>query len=141
MNYDYPQSDLSRGVLSGLFAGIASAVLNLIFMIIYRYSTNFSDFNGIDITVIVFGSLILSLACGIVFYFFVHYMNKGITFYRILVLFVTLCIICLGIMIRSSVIGPVPFEFRVLVIGTQTIIGLIAAFLIPYLFRHDSLIS
>lgn len=141
MNYEYTQSDLSRGVLSGLFAGIASAVLNLAFMIIYRYATHFSDFNGIDITVIVFGSLLLSIACGIVFYFFVHFLNKGIAFYRILVLIITLVIIILGIVVRTSVAGRVPFEFRVLVVGTQTVIGLLAIFLIPYVFAHDKMIS
>lgn len=141
MNYDYQQTDLSRGVLSGLFAGITSAVLNLFFMIIYRYATDFSAFNGIDITVIVFGSILLSVTCGIVFYLFVHYLNKGITFYRIIVLLITLSIIYLGIILRISAIGPVPFEFRVLVVGTQTIIGLLAAFLIPYLYAHDKMIS
>jgi hypothetical protein len=32
-------------------------------------------------------------------------------------------------------------EFRVLFLGTQLIIGGLAAFLIPYLFRHEKLIS
>lgn len=141
MNYDYPQSDLSRGVLSGLFAGIAAALINLTFMIIYRYATDFTDFNGMDITVIVFGSLFLSIACGVVFYFFVHFLNKGIAFYRILVCIITLAIIILGIVVRTSMMGQVPFEFRVLVVGTQTIIGLLAIFLIPYIFAHDKIIS
>jgi hypothetical protein len=32
-------------------------------------------------------------------------------------------------------------NFRILFIGTQIIIGGLAAFLIPYLFRHDTIIS
>jgi hypothetical protein len=141
MNYDYPQSDLSRGVLSGLFTGIVSAAVNLLFMLIYRGITGFQDFNGIDITVIIFGSMLLSIACGIIFYFFVHYMKKGISFYRIIVFAITVLIVYFGLTLRRSIIGDVPNEFRVLVIGTQVFIGLLAAFLIPYLFRHDRLIS
>ncbi len=141
MNYDYTQSDLSRGVLSGLYSGIVATVLNMIFVYVYRYLTSFQDFNGIDVTVIVFGTLLLSLACGIVFYFFVYYSKKGIPAYRIAVAMVTLVIIFAGLYLRRSVVGDVPIEFRVIVIITQVIIGGLAAFLIPYLFRHDKIIS
>ena len=141
MNYDYTQSDLSRGVLSGLYSGIIATVANMIFVYIYRFLTGFQDFNGIDVTVIVFGTLLLSLACGIVFYFFVHYVKGGIPVYRIAVAVVTVLIIFFGLTLRREVAGTVPFEFRMIVIITQVMIGGFAAFLIPYLFRHDKLIS
>jgi hypothetical protein len=141
MNYDYPQSDLSRGVLSGLFAGIIATVINVIFVFVYRSVTAFYEFNGMDITVIIFGSILLSMTCGIIFYFFVHYLKKGIAFYRLIVLIVTVVIVYLGITLRRSIVGEVPDDFRVMVIGTQVVIGGLAAFLVPYLFRHDSIIS
>jgi hypothetical protein len=141
MNYDYPQTDLSRSLLGGLFAGIVGTFSNLIFVIVYRSITKFYEFNAIDVTTIVFGTLLLSIACGVMFYFFVHYLKKGIFFYRIMVLIVTIAIVYLGINLRYTVQTVVPIEFRVLVIGTQVIIGGLAAFLIPYLFRHDSVIS
>ena len=141
MNYDYTQSDLSRGVLSGLYSGIVATVLNMVFVYVYRYLTSFQDFNGVDVTVIVFGTLLLSLACGIVFYFFVYYLQKGVPVYRVAVAIVTILIILTGIYLRRSVEGDVPIEFRVIVISTQVIIGGLATFLIPYLFRHDTLIS
>ncbi len=141
MNYDYTQSDLSRSVLSGLYSGIVATVINMIFVFIYRWLTLFQDFNGIDVTVIVFGTLLLSLSCGVVFYLFVHYLKKGIPVYRVAVFVVTLLIIFFGLYLRRSVEGEVPVEFRVIVIITQIIIGGLAAFLIPYLFKHDKLIS
>ena len=137
MNYDYPQSDLSRSILAGLFSGLVATVSNLAFTIIYRSITQFYEFNAIDITTIVFGTLLLSLACGAMFYFFVHYLNRGIMFYRIMVVIVTVGIVIIGINLRHMVQEVIPNEFRVLVIGTQVIIGGLAAFLIPYLFRHD----
>ena len=141
MNYDYPQTDLSRGVLAGLLAGIVAAVVNTIFVIVYRSATDFYEFSGLDITVIVFGSIILSITCGLLFYFLVHYMSRGMTFYRMIVCIVTVLIVLLGIIVRRSVMGDVPDEFKVLVVGTQVIIGGLAAFFIPYLFSHDRLIS
>jgi len=141
MNYDYPQTDLSRGVLAGLLTGIVAAVLNTVFVIIYRSATSFYEFSGLDITVIVFGSILLSIACGLVFYFLVHYLRRGMTLYRVIVCMVTALIVLLGIMVRQSVMGDVPEEFKLLVVGTQVIIGGLAVFFIPYLFNHDRFIS
>ncbi len=141
MNYDYKQSDLSRSVLGGLFSGIVATVLNMIFVYGYRFSSGFKDFQGFNLTVIVFGTLLLSLACGVVFHIFVHYLKRGITTYRIAVLIITILIIYFGLTLRQSIVGVVPMEFRIIVIITQVIIGGLAAFLIPYLFRHDSIIS
>ena len=141
MNYDYTQSDLSRSMLGGLFSGIIATVLNIVFVYSYRFISGFEDFQGFDLTVIVFGTLLLSLACGVVFYLFVHYLKRGITTYRIAVLIITILIIYFGLTLRQSLVGVVPVEFRIIVIITQVIIGGLAAFLIPYLFRHDSLIS
>ncbi len=141
MNYDYPQTDLSRSVLGGLFAGIIAALANLVFVFVYRAVAQFHQFTSVDVTVIVFGSLLLSIVCGIIFYWFIHYLKKGMMLYRVAVIVVTLVIIYVGIMLRGSVEGEVPADFRIIVIGTQVIIGSLAEFLIPYLFKHDGLIS
>jgi len=141
MKYDYPQTDLSRSVLGGLFAGIIAAAANMVFVFVYRAIAEFHQFNSVDVTVIVFGSLLLCIVCGLIFYWFVHYLKSGIMFYRIAVFIVTIAIIYAGIVVRSSVVGEVPVDFRVIVIGTQVIIGGLAEFLIPYLFSHDTLIS
>jgi hypothetical protein len=57
------------------------------------------------------------------------------------VVIVTIGIVIIGINLRHMVQDVIPIEFRVLVTGTQVIIGGLAAFLIPYLFRHDKIIS
>src|SRR5438270_8542806 len=103
LNYDYKQSDLSRSVLGGLFSGIVATVLNMIFVYAYRFISGFEDFQGFDLTVIVFGTLLLSLASGVVFYFFVHFLRRGVTIYRIAVLIITILIISFGLMLRQSI--------------------------------------
>jgi hypothetical protein len=141
MNYDYSQTDFSRGILSGLFSGLVACVANALFVLVYRAMTSFYEFNGVDVTVIVFGSIMQLLVCGWLFYLFVHYLRKGISFYRLVVICITVLIFFLGLIIRRSVMGSSPDEFKIMVVGTQVIIGTLAAFFIPYLFRHDSLIS
>jgi hypothetical protein len=141
MNYEYPQTDFSRGILSGLFAGLVACVANTIFVLAYRSFTAFYEFNGIDVTVIVFGSIIQMIVSGWMFYLFVHYLKKGISFYRAAAILITIAILLVGIMVRRSVVGTAPDEFKFMVTGTQVIIGCLAAFFIPYLFRHDKIIS
>lgn len=140
MKYEYVQSDLSRSLLGGLFAGIIAAFTNLVFVFIYRAIAKFYDFNVIDATVISFGSLLLGIACGLVFYWMVHNLKRGIPLYRFVVFVVTVVIIFAGIAIRRSVVGEIPVDFRVLVIGTQVVIGGLAAFLIPYLYHHHKML-
>jgi hypothetical protein len=141
MNYDYQQTDLSRSILAGLFAGIVATVGNLVFIFIYRRITAVYTFNLMDAFTTIFGSVILLLICGLFFYFFVHYLKRGINIYRIIVFLITAGIIYVALQYHSSPGYSITKEFRVLFIGTQIIIGGLAAFLIPYLFRHDSIIS
>src|SRR6187402_2189587 len=133
MNYDYKQSDLSRSVLGGLFSGLVATVSNIAFILIFKVITGYYDFGALDILTIVFGSILLSIACGIMFYFFVHNLKKGIPFYRVMVVLVTALIVYFGIAFRGTIEQNIANEFKVLVVGTQIIIGSLAAFLIPYL--------
>jgi hypothetical protein len=138
--FDYQQTDLSRSILAGLFTGIIATVGNLIFIFIYVRVTAVYTFNLMDGFTTIFGTVILLIVCGLFFYFFVHYLKRGVNIYRILVFLTTAIIVYVGWKFHPgySAISP---EFRGLFMGTQLIIGGLAAFLIPYLFRHDSIIS
>jgi hypothetical protein len=141
MNYDYPQSDLSRSILSGLFAGIVGTVANLVFSFIFRRINNIDTFNILDVSTTIFGTIILLMVCGILFYFFVHYLKRGINIYRVIVFIVTGIIVFVALAYHHEPGYRITAEFRYLFLGTQIIIGGLAMFLIPYLFRHDSIIS
>jgi hypothetical protein len=142
MNFDtHPHSDLSKSVLAGVFAGIAAAVLNLVFIVLYRYATSYYLSNAIDITTTVFGSLILLVAAGVVFYLCIHFIKGGSNVYRLIVVIITAVLVYIGLYYRDLFGADIPFAFRRLFIGTQAIIGLLAGLLIPYLFNHEKLIS
>jgi hypothetical protein len=83
------------------------------------------------------------MTCGLLFSFFVHYLRRGVGFYRMIVILITILIVFLGIWARRSIMGleSARDEFKFMVVGTQIIIGCLAAFFIPYLFRHDKIIS
>jgi len=139
-SYEYHQTDLSRSILAGLFAGIIATFANLIFIFAFRRIKEFYVFNVMDVGTTIFGSVLLMIVCGIIFYFFVHYLNHGVNIYRVVVFFVTAAIVYAALAVRPSSV-VVPGDFRTMFIGTQVILGGLAAFLIPYVFRHDSIIS
>lgn len=141
MNYDYPQTDLSRSLLAGVFAGIIATFANIIFIAVFRYFTKFFEFNIMDVSTAIFGTMLLLITCGIFFYFFAHYLKQGINLYRVVVFLITGVIVYAAMRINPPGNVTVPSQFRFLFIGTQLIIGGLAAFLIPYLFRHDKVIS
>jgi len=141
MDYSYQQTDLSRSILAGLFTGIVATVGNLIFIFIYVRITAVYTYNLMDGFTTIFGTIILLIVCGLFFYFFVHYLKRGVNIYRVLVFLTTAIILWVGWQVHPHPGDTIPPEFRVLFMGTQLIIGGLAAFLIPYLFRHDSIIS
>jgi len=139
-SYEYHQTDLSRSILAGLFAGIIATFANLIFIFVFRRIKEFYVFNIMDVGTTIFGSVLLMIVCGIIFYFFVHYLNHGVNIYRVVVFFVTAAIVYAALAVRPGAV-VIPGDFRAMFIGTQVILGGLAAFLIPYVFRHDSIIS
>ena len=139
MTRDY-LNDFSRSVLAGLFAGLVATAANIAFSIIFRSATHFYDYYALDITVLVFGSILQSIGCGLVFYLFIHYLRKGMPMYRIAVVVITAVIMYVGIMLRKSLQAEVPGDFIILVMGTQFIIGGLAIFYIPYLYGHRNVV-
>ena len=81
------------------------------------------------------------MACGIMFYFFVHNLKQGISFYRIMVIVTTVAIVYAGIAFRGTFEDTISNEFKILVTGTQIIIGFTCCFSYSISFRHDSIIS
>lgn len=74
------------------------------------------------------------------FYFFVHYLKKGVNFYRIMVVIAIAAVVYFGIAFRGIMEDNISNEFKALITGTQIIVGSFAAYLISYLFRRDNII-
>jgi hypothetical protein len=133
----YRYSLSTRGILGGLFVGIATAVLGLAFDFIYRKITGYQFAEYININSIIFFCIPTLVVGGIVYSLMVEFMKKG------LVIYITLCII-LTVVVAFIPLGPnmlpsgeaMPPSARGLTMGIEIITGVMGAFAIPYFAKH-----
>ena len=141
MNYDYEQTDLSKSVLAGLFAGIMATCASLVFNIIFRGITQFNPSAIINVSSIIIGSVFILTIAGLLFYFFQHYMRGGSVVFRIFFLLVTCIAVYFSMQVQRSTDATVSKQFEELLSGVVLISGIFIIFYIPYLFRHEHIYS
>lgn len=137
MNHDYEQTEFSKSVLAGLFAGIIATVLCLLFNAIIRYSIGFHLSEMINVSTIIFAMLILVTLAGIVFYFFHHYIKKGGFVFQAVSVALTALMLIGTQSIQRSAIPSLTIEFRELLTGIIVITALCVVFIIPFLYKND----
>ena len=133
----YRYSLSTRGILGGLFVGIATAVIGLAFDFIYRKITGYQFAEYININSIIFFCIPTLVVGGIVYSLMVEFLKNG------LVIYVTLCII-LTVVVAFIPLGPnmlpsgeaMPPSARGLTMGIEIITGVMGAFAIPYFAKH-----
>lgn len=141
MNYDYEQTEFSKSVLSGLFAGIFATFANLIFNFAYRAITEYNPSALINVSSIIIISVLVVTISGVLFYFFNHYIKGGSIIFRIVFIVLT------GIAVYYSLHAPhsgdavVVKQFDELLAGTVLILGAFIVFYVPYLFTHEHVYS
>lgn len=138
-NYEYPQTLLSKTLLTGVFAGIVATLINLAYDFFFRYYAKLYPSEIINVSSIIFGSMLLCTIAGIIYYFLVRYVKYGNIIY--VAAFLALTIICIieSMHVNRSIDPVVNEAFRGLLLGTVVVCGLLTTFLIPYLTRHDTL--
>jgi len=141
MNYDYKQTEFSKAVLSGLFAGIVATCANLLFNMIFRGITQFNPSAIINVSSIIMGSVLVLTIAGLLFYFFQHYIKGGSLLFRIFFLLLTAIAIYFSVQVQRSTDATVSKQFEELLSGIVLISGIIIIFYIPYLFRHEHIYS
>lgn len=137
MNYDYEQTEFSKSVLAGLFAGITATVLCLLYNAFIRYSIGFHLSDIINVSTIIFAMLILVTLAGIVFYFFHHYIKKGGYVFQTVSVVLTVLLVIGTQSIQRSALPSLTIEFRELLTGIIIISALCVVFIIPFLYKHD----
>ena len=141
MNYDYKQTDFSKALLSGLFAGIIATLANLGYDFFYRDITGFQLSQIINVPSIIIASTLLLTIAGIGFYCFQHFIRNGTRFYKFIFILLTLLCVYLSIHVQRSVDPLISYEFKWLLTGIVVILGGLAVFFIPYLFKHEDIYS
>ncbi len=136
MEYNYQQTEFSKILFAGVFAGIIATVSTLTFNFFYRQSTDFNESMMINVSSLIFGSLIILELCALVYLALRSFMKNP----SILYLIIMIALIALSIYGASSVVrsdNPVETShFRGLLIGIIVIFGL-CAIAIPYFIKRS----
>lgn len=138
MNNSSVQSNLTRYTLIGLFAGIVALMVNFLFDIIFRTITGFSYFDVVNVSTIIFGSVLPVTIGGVLLYFF-EKLKGGMFIYIICFAALTAVLIYLEAgshMFQQAVLQT---QFHELFGGLILILGIFTAFIVPFLSRNNRL--
>lgn len=140
MNYDYPQqSYLSKAILAGVFAGIAATLANLAYDFFFRNITQFVPAQIINVSTIIFTTMLFFTVSGLVYFFASKFIKKGDIVY--IIVFAVLSLLCSqwAMHVNRSSDPLVTANFRILLLGIVAITGILSTFFIPYLMKHQKI--
>lgn len=129
----------TRGILGGLFVGIAAAVINLAFDLIYRKITGYEFAEYININSIIFFTIPTMVVGGIVYSVILQYVKKGLVVYMVLAAILTIVVAFIPLgpnMLPSG--EAMPPTARGLTLGIEIITGVLATFALPYFAEHPA---
>jgi len=129
---------LGRCILAGLFAGIITAVIVLVFNVIYREHTHLYTYAVVMPLTIFMAFPVADLVAGGVYFLFVTHLRKGRAIFTLVVLLVTALIVLITALTGSAT-NEEEKAFRGLLVGLEIIEGVLAAFLIPFFANHPTL--
>ena len=129
-----------KSLMSGLFTGMIITTLNLVYNFIYRDVTNFSPSSFVNVTSIIFVSILVSLVAGLIYFFIVAYAKKTSILYNLLFLVLTAFVTYVAFTVHRSADARVSDQFHGLFAGIVIITGLTDALLIPYFVTHRNAI-
>lgn len=139
MNYDFSQTSLSKSILAGLATGIIATVANLVYNFIFRGITKLSLLvSVINVTTVIFASILLCIVASFVYHFIVFYLKKNATIYQVLFIAITIIAIVLGLNFHRSSNQNISNQFDVLYLGMVVITGLSMTLFIPWLAKHKN---
>src|SRR4051812_21403413 len=112
MDYDYPHTPLSKSVMAGLATGIMATVINLIYNFIFRGITKLSlSVSVINVSTIIFATMILCIIAGLIYYFIVSYFKQRIAIFSALFIALTVIGVILGLNFHISVRQNISQQF------------------------------
>ncbi len=127
----------SKALLSGALTGLAVAVLNIIYNVIFRGITRYLPSEEFNIVSIALGSVIILMLLGMLFFLFIKYVN--VTAFVIAVIILIIGCICITAFVHANPSEPAFYGNHGLIAGFLFISGLLALTLMPYLYNHPKL--
>lgn len=129
----------SKSLFAGLLTGIIAALLNLVYMIVYRESTNFgADLIVMPLTIFI-GFPILMAMAGAAYFLLQKHLFSGTVWFIIICFIGMIGLLTMTILDTRLNHGVLLSGARGLFLGMVIITSLLGAFLIPYLARHSKI--
>ncbi len=127
-----------RCLLGGLFTGIITAVIVVVFNVVYRQAVDLSAYEIVMPLSIFMAFPLFNLLAGGIYFLFIGHLKRGPQMFTITVLLImALCALVTIFSGRRS--GHTVEDFKGLVLGMELIEGVMAAFLLPFFARHPNL--
>ena len=132
-------TSFSKSLLAGLLTGIIAALLNLVYMIVYREATNFAtDLIVMPLTIFI-GFPILMAMTGSAYFLLQKHLHSGTTWFVLFCLCGMIALLLITIYDTRLNHGSLLTGARGLFLGMVIITSLLASFLIPYLAKHSKI--
>jgi NADH:ubiquinone oxidoreductase subunit 2 (subunit N) len=128
----------TRSLLTGLFVGIVTTLLCLVYNLAFRERTGFELSPIINVASLIFFINLLFPAIGILFYSCIHFFKRGEGIYTIVMLVLTILFVFLSTGVHRTDDPVQNTEFRHLLMAVVGIIGIMATAALPYLFHSKS---
>jgi hypothetical protein len=136
MDYEFGKPPfLTVSLFAGLFSGFLLAIVNLIYDFIYREITQYAYSQIINVSSIIFLSVLLLIVAGLIYFFCVKFIKRGELLYSLLFIIATI-LVCITILSHQYA-APYSGGFKYLSFGVIMLTGLFAIAGIPYFVKHN----
>lgn len=137
--FNYPAYPLlTKGIFAGAFTGIIIAVANLGYDFIYRGITHYSPSEIINVSSLIFGSLLAMTFLAVIYLFLANVTKSAGTIFRILILLLTIA--ALALVVSTNQDQAMFDGMKGLLVGLIAISGFIGGvLLIPYFAKNPQI--
>jgi hypothetical protein len=136
MDYDYGKPTLfTVSIFAGLFCGFLLSIANLMYDFIYRGITQYDYSQIINVSSIIFVSLLVLVIAGLVYFFLVKFMKRGAIVYSLI--FIALTVLVCVTIVSQQYTGPYAAGFKYLSFGVVVITGVFASVGLPYFAKNN----
>lgn len=122
--------------MTGLFVGIIDTLICLVYNLVFRNSTGFEPSDIINVSSLIFAINLIFPIIGMLYNGFLKWFKKGDLVYVVVFLVLTAIFAWRSEEVHRASDPTVNHEFRTLLLGIVLIMGVSAAFLVPYLFHN-----
>ena len=136
MYYDSPKSPFYRALMTGLFVGLIDTLICIVYNLIYRDRTGFPLTDIVNVSFLIFFINLIFPVIGMIYNGFLKYFKKGDLVYAIVFILLTVFFAWRSEEVHRTNEQLLNHQFRGLLLGIVLILGVSAAFLVPYLFHN-----